>query len=255
MVVMLLVGLVYFGDLYWVDGWFIWQLVGGLVCELEIDCFGKFIVVDYENLLFFVVDCDGCLVVCVCDCDWVVKQVFVGLDYFFFDLVWVIEVVWQLLVELLMMEVFNVVGDLKIVEVVYQVVFVVVGECVVLLLMLVGESEVFFVFCDWSSGKEIYGVGCFLKVFVFVDGKIIFDFNYVYNLFCVFMFFVICLLLLLENWLLFVVLVGEKKWIKLVQFWLFVCSGWLGEFLYMDIERIFVVVCQGYLSDVQEENF
>lgn len=69
----------------------------------------------------------------------------------------------------------------------------------------------FLIFVDCISGRGSYLVGCYLDIDVFVvDGMVCIDFNYVYNLLCVFIVYVICLLVLLENWLDLCVEVGEK---------------------------------------------
>lgn len=207
-------GPAHLGDLHWAGDRLTWQPVGGTVRELDTDRLGQPSTVDHENLSFFVVDRDGRLAVRVRDRAWAAKQAFVGLDYFPFDPALVVEAVWQPLAEPLTMDVPNVAGDLKTVEVAYQAIFAVAGQTVALLPMSVGESEVFFVFRDRSSGKETYGAGRFLKVCPAVDGKITLDFNRAYNPPCAFTPFATCPLPPPENWLPFAVLAGEKKWVK-----------------------------------------
>lgn len=74
-----------------------------------------------------------------------------------------------------------------------------------------GFDDLFFIFFDFIIGDIIYGGGCYFYCVCFdVEGCIIIDFNKVYNFFCVFIDYVICLLLCVENELLIVFLVGEK---------------------------------------------
>jgi len=112
------------------------------------------------------------------------------------------------------MEVPNVSGDLKVVEVAYQAVFEVAGQTVRLLPMAVGDKEVFFVFRDQTSGRESYGAGRFLKANPAVNQKICLDFNFAYNPPCAFTPFATCPLPPPENWLPFALPAGERKWVK-----------------------------------------
>ena len=214
-------GPAHLGDLLWEDGRIFWQPVGESFVELATDRDGQPATVDCENLTFFVVDRDGRLAVRLRDRDWAERQPFAGLDYFPFDPAWQIEAAWQVISPPLSMEVPNVSGDLKTVEVAHQAVFTVDGQTVTLLPMSVGEKEVFFVFRDRTSGKETYGAGRFLQAKVAtiettadatVDGKITLDFNRAYNPPCAFTAFATCPLPPSENWLPFPVLAGEKTW-------------------------------------------
>ena len=205
-------GPAHLGDLRWEGGRVFWQPAGALPVELATDRLGKPTTVDCENLSFFVVDRDSRLAVRVRDRNWAASRPFAGLDYFPFDAAWQIEAAWQSLSPPLRLEVPNVSGDLKTVDVTHQAVFSVAGQSVTLLPMAVGEHEVFFVFRDRSSGRETYGAGRFLKVPAAVDGKIRLDFNRAYNPPCAFTSFATCPLPPPENWLPFPVYAGERKW-------------------------------------------
>jgi len=109
------------------------------------------------------------------------------------------------------MEVPNVAGDLKSVEVAWQAVFSFDGQEFGLLPMAVGEDEVFFVFRDQTSGRQSYGAGRFLKTGPAVDGRIVLDFNRATNPPCAFTSFATCPLPPPENWLPFAVMAGEMK--------------------------------------------
>jgi uncharacterized protein len=202
------------GDLRWENGRIFWQLDGAPIVELQTDIAGNPTTVDLGNLSFFIVDRDGHLAARLRDRDWAAGKPFAGLDYFDFDPAWRIVAEWQALSPSLRMEVHNVSGELKTVDVAHQAVFQAAGQTVILLPMSVNDKEVFFVFRDRTSGKETYGAGRFLKVPAAVDGKISLDFNRAYNPPCAFTPFATCPLPPPENWLPFAVPAGEKKWVK-----------------------------------------
>lgn len=204
-------GLPHWGDLDWRDGQVIWQPASGGAQVLETDHAGKPSTVDHENLSFFIVDREGRLAVRVRDRAWAKSRTFSGLEYFPADEAWVVEADWQAISPPLVMEVPNVSGELKTVEVGHKAVFQHQGQVVELLPMSVGERDVFFVFRDRTSGKETYGAGRFLRAVSAVDGKITLDFNRTYNPPCAFTPFATCPLPPAENWLPFAVSAGEKK--------------------------------------------
>jgi uncharacterized protein (DUF1684 family) len=195
---------------------------------LQTDIAGQPTVVDFQNWSFFPVDRENRVAVRLRDRDWAARQPFAGLDYFDYDPAWLIEAEWQPLSPPITMEVPNVSGDLKIVEVSHQAVFEVAGQTVTLLPMAVSNKEVFFVFRDRTSGKESYGAGRFLKTappvvdetlgltvnrVYYVKRKIRLNFNYAYNPPCAFTAFATCPLPPPENWLPFAVPAGEQKWV------------------------------------------
>jgi len=216
-------GPAHLGDLRWVDGGVFWQPTDGECRELNTDLAGQPSTVDFENWSFFIVDREGRLAVRLRDRAWAAGKPFAGLDYFAFDPAWQIEADWLPLSPPLQMEVPNVSGDLKRVEISHQAVFEMAGQRVTLLPMSVSEKEVFFVFRDRTSGKETYGAGRFLKANPATletkagpgaNRKIRLDFNYSYNPPCAFTAFATCPLPPPENWLPFPVLAGEKKWVE-----------------------------------------
>jgi hypothetical protein len=200
------------GDLLWEDGQVSWQADGGVPRCLATDRDGKPDTIDHENLSFFIVDRDGRLAVRLRDRDWASHAPAAPIECFPYDPSWRIEAAWQALDPPLTMEVPNVSGDLKTVQVEQQAVFAVAGVSVTLLPVSVASDGVFFVFRDRSSGRETYGAGRFLKVPVAVDGRITLDFNFAYNPPCAFTAFATCPLPPPENWLPFAVPAGEKKW-------------------------------------------
>ena len=204
-------GPLHLGDLRWEGERLFWQPLAGEGKELQSDRLGRPSVVDCENLSFFIVDREGRLAVRVRDRDWAARQPFAGLGYFVADPAWCIVADWQEISPPRWMEVPNVSGDLKQVEVAHRAVFRVAGQEVALLPMAVGEHGVFFVFRDRSSGRQTYGAGRFLQAAPPVDGKISLDFNRAYNPPCAFTPFATCPLPPPENWLPFAVPAGEMK--------------------------------------------
>lgn len=213
-IVLLPGGPAHLGDLLWQDGRVVWQPADGEARELQTDIGGQPSVVDFQNWSFFPVDREHRVAVRLRDRNWAASLPFDGVDCFDFDPAWEIEAEWQALSPPLKMEVPNVSGDLKVVEVSHRAVFQVAGQAVTLLPMAVGDQEVFFVFRDRTSGKESYGAGRFLKASPAVNGKIRLNFNFAYNPPCAFTAFATCPLPPPENWLSFAVPAGERKWVK-----------------------------------------
>lgn len=204
-------GPAHLGDLIWTDDLVTWHPAVGDCRQLASDRDGPPTVIEQGSLAFFVVDREGRLAVRVRDRDWASRQTFAGVDCFAFDPAWRIEADWQALEPPLRLEVPNVSGDLKEVEVAWQASFTVAGEAVTLLPVSVSEQEVFFVFRDRSSGRDTYGAGRFLKAKPAVAGRIVLDFNRAFNPPCAFTPFATCPLPPPENWLPFAVPAGEKK--------------------------------------------
>ena len=202
------------GDLDLDGGRVTWHPVSGKSWVLQTDAVGEPSAVDHENWSFFIVDRDGRLAARVRDRNWAACKSVPSLDHFAFDPAWRIDAEWQSLSPPRKMEVPDVAGDLKMVEVAHRAVFAVGGKDVTLLPMSVGAKEVFFVFRDATSGRETYGAGRFLKVPVAVDGKITLNFNFACNPPCAFTTFATCPLPPPENWLPFAVPAGEKKWVE-----------------------------------------
>lgn len=205
-------GLAQQGVLNWEAGRILWQPVAGAAVELETDHAGQPTTVELENATFFIVDRDRRLAARVRDRNWAAMRRFDGVACYDYDPAWRIEARWETLDAPLTMEVPNVSGELKTVQVTQRAVFAHAGETLTLLPMSAGEREVFFVFRDRSSGRETYGAGRFLKAPVAVDGKICLDFNFAYNPPCAFTPFATCPLPPPENWLPFAIPAGEKKW-------------------------------------------
>lgn len=207
-------GPAYLGDLNWQNEEIFWQPHGGTQQKLLTDKAGQATAVDQQNLSFFIVDREGQLAARVRDRNWAARSPFAGLEYFPETPAWCISAAWESISPALHMEVPNVSGDLKTIEVRHKAVFEVAGQPVELLPMSVNAHEVFFVFRDRTSGKQSYGAGRFLKAAAAVDGQIRLDFNRAYNPPCAFTPFATCPLPPPENWLPFAVEAGELKPVK-----------------------------------------
>ena len=75
-----------------------------------------------------------------------------------------------------------------------------------------GDTELFLVFADRTSGKETYGAARFVYSEPPKDGKIVIDFNKAYNPPCAFTPFATCPLPTAQNRLKTRVTAGEKKY-------------------------------------------
>jgi uncharacterized protein (DUF1684 family) len=202
------------GEIVWQADVLLWQPVDGEEKILLTDALGTPTTIEHGNFSFFVVDREGQLAVRVRDRNWRAGKTVTALSYFEPDPDWSLTADWVPISPPLLMDVPNVSGDLKLVEVGYKAVFSVDGQLVELLPMSVGENEVFFVFRDRTSSKETYGAGRFLKAnaTTTVHGTISLNFNFAYNPPCAFTSFATCPLPPPENWLPFPVMAGEKKW-------------------------------------------
>lgn len=189
----------------------VWHPAGGAAMPLATDAGSVPTVVERLPFAFFVIERDGRLAVRLRDRGWAAKQPFSGVDTFDYDPRWRIEAEWRSLVPPQVMEVPNVSGDLKPVEVAWQAVFSVGGEEFALLPMSVSDDKVFFVFRDVTSGRISYGAGRFLDAVPPQDGRIVLDFNFAYSPPCAFTPFATCPLPPPENWLSLAISAGERK--------------------------------------------
>jgi len=77
-----------------------------------------------------------------------------------------------------------------------------------------GDTQLFLIFADATSGKETYGAARFLYADMPRDGKIVLDFNKAYNPPCAFTPYATCPLAPPENRLALRVTAGELKYRK-----------------------------------------
>lgn len=198
------------GDLVCRAGRVMWRPAGGEAEPMPTDQ-EQARIVEHGRLAFFVIERDGQFAARVRDREWARETPFSGLTYFDADPAWQIQAEWVALQPPRLIELPNVSGDLRPVEVTHEAVFKVAGQRYALLPVSVSEEEVFFVFRDRTSGKESYGAGRFLKAGAPANGQLVLDFNRAYNPPCAFTPFATCPLPPPENWLPFAVTAGERK--------------------------------------------
>lgn len=167
--------------------------------------------VSIGSLMFFVIERGGRLAVRLRDRNWAARRTLPEVSCFGYDPAWRVAADWQQLAAPLKMEVPNVSGELKAVDVTHRAIFDVAGQTVALLPMSVNGQEIFFVFRDRTSGRQSYGGGRFLKSRATGGGVLTLDFNFAYNPPCAFTSFATCPLPPPENWLPFAVAAGERK--------------------------------------------
>lgn len=202
-------GVPWLGDLFVADGTAVWHPREGGALELASDAQGEPDIVEHDGIAFFIIAREGRLAARVRDRRWAEGHSPVAIPCYPYAPEWVVEAVWLPLDPPLQMEVPNVSGDLKNVEVRWQARFAIGGDEFSLLPMANDDDGVFFVVRDRTSGRETYGAGRFLKVPPPRDGRIVLDFNRAYNPPCAFTPFATCPLPPAENWLPFAVPAGE----------------------------------------------
>ena len=221
------------GELRWQDGLPYWRsAVAGVSVDdqpappdhwllLRTDHAGPPSVLRQGELAAFLIEREGRLALRVKDlawrCQWPSAP---QLDCATYDPAWRLPARWQHLPEPLSLEIPTVSGDLKTVMLTGQVLFTAPGESTErpLLPMQADADGIFLVFRDAGSGKTSYGAGRFLRLAAPVswdDGAPLkLDFNYAYNPPCAFTAFAACPLPPPENWLPFLVPVGEQTFSK-----------------------------------------
>ena len=198
-----------------VDGLYVeWRPVAGSGLPMVTDRDGAPSTVNLKHRTIFIAERDGRLAARVRDSGWAARQPFYGLRCFPFDPDWVIDAEWLPIDPPQIMELPNVLGELRPVKVAFCARFVHQGEAVSLLPVSFGDDGAFFVFRDRTSGRETYGAGRFIKAGTPANGRIALDFNRAYNPPCAFTAFATCPLPPPENWLAFAVPAGEMKWGK-----------------------------------------
>jgi uncharacterized protein len=140
-------------------------------------------------------------------------QHFAGLDYFPVDPAWRIEADWIPFDPPRVVKVTNIIGLTEPADVPGKAVFTVDGKTYSLIPFDEGpESRLFFVLTDSTAGTETYEACRFLYANRPVNGKIILDFNQLYNPPCAFTPFATCPLPPKENMLPFPLRAGEMKY-------------------------------------------
>jgi uncharacterized protein (DUF1684 family) len=142
------------------------------------------------------------------------RKHFAGIDNFEIDPSWRIEAKWEAYNPPHEVEESNIIGQIDKVIVPGAAVFQRDGKTyrVEPVIETPGDTELFLVFSDKTSGKETYGAARFVYTEAPKDGKVILDFNKAYNPPCAFTPFATCPLPTAQNRLQTRVTAGEKKY-------------------------------------------
>ena len=142
------------------------------------------------------------------------RTAFRGLDYFPVDPSWRIEARFEPFVPVHHIELATEVGTVEHYVVPGRIVFERDGQRVTLLPVIEapGDTRLFVVFADRTSGHEAYGAARFLYLDAPRDGRVVLDFNRAYNPSCAFTAFATCPLPPPENRLPLRVTAGELKY-------------------------------------------
>ena len=139
---------------------------------------------------------------------------FVGIDNFDIDPSWRVEAKWEAYDPPHEIEQGNILGQIEKVVVPGAAVFEHDGKTyrVEPIIENPGDTDLFLVFADRTSGKETYGAARFLYAAAPKDGKVLLDFNKAYNPPCAFTPYATCPLPTQQNRLDTRVTAGEKKY-------------------------------------------
>jgi len=142
------------------------------------------------------------------------RKHFVGIDYFDIDPSWRVEAKWEPYDPPHEVDEPNVIGQIDKVIVPGAAVFERDGQTIRVepVIETPGDTELFLVFADKTSGKETYGAARFVYTEPPKNGKVIIDFNKAYNPPCAFTPYATCPLPTAQNRLKTRVTAGEKKY-------------------------------------------
>ena len=176
-------------------------------------------VVSTGTVMFYVVKRGERWALRVKDSEAKTRKEFVGLDYFDIDPSWRIEAKWEPYDPPRDVEEPNILGEVDKVVVPGAAVFERGGKTFRLepVIETPGDTELYLVFADRTSGKETYGAARFVYSEPPKDGKIVIDFNKAYNPPCAFTPYATCGLPTQQNRLDARVTAGEKKYRKAVD--------------------------------------
>ena len=172
--------------------------------------------VAFGSVHFILIDRDGRKGLRVRDRDAATRAGFVGIERFPVDPAWRIVADWVPLDPPFQLATSTVIGTLETHPAPGKAVFERDGQrCEVYpMLEAPGDSQLFLVFADQTSGKETYGAARFLYADMPRDGKLVLDFNRAYNPPCAFTPFATCPLAPPENRLVLRVTAGELKYAR-----------------------------------------
>ena len=162
---------------------------------------------------FYVMDRSGKLFLRVRDSESDRRKHFGGIEAWPIDPAWRIEATWVPFDPPREIKITNIIGLLEPTLIPGKAVFTHEGKTFALLAIDEGpEEDLFFVLSDTTAGTETYEACRFFYAKRPVNGKVILDFNKVYNPPCAFTPFATCPLPPKENILPFPLRVGEKKY-------------------------------------------
>ena len=170
----------------------------------------------FGSVHFILIDRDGRKGLRVRDHDAATRAGFVGIERFPVDPAWRIVADWVPLDPPFQLATSTVIGTLETHPAPGKAVFERDGQrCEVYpMLEAPGDSQLFLVFADQTSGKETYGAARFLYADLPRAGKLVLDFNRAYNPPCAFTPFATCPLAPPENRLVLRVTAGELKYAR-----------------------------------------
>ncbi|HMM56770.1 MAG: DUF1684 domain-containing protein [Xanthomonadales bacterium PRO7] len=139
---------------------------------------------------------------------------FLGIDYFPIDASWRVEAKWEAYDPPHEVEEPNILGQVDKVVVPGAAVFERDGKTYRLepVIETPGDTNLFLVFADKTSGHETYGAARFVYTEPPKDGKVVIDFNKAYNPPCAFTPYATCPLPTAQNRMKMRVTAGEKKY-------------------------------------------
>jgi uncharacterized protein (DUF1684 family) len=162
---------------------------------------------------FYVLESGGKRFVRVRDTESARRKNFAGIQSYPIDPAWRIEADWVPFEPVRMLRITNVVGITEDVPCPGKAVFQIEGRTYELLpVREEGEERLFFIISDATAGTETYEASRFFYAEPPQNGKVILDFNKVYNPPCAFTPFTTCPLPPKENILPFPLRAGEKKY-------------------------------------------
>lgn len=171
-------------------------------------------IVSFGTTSFYLIERNGRFGLRVKDSEAPTRTGFAGIEHFPVDPAWRIVAEWQPFDPPRELEVPNVLGQVDRFPVPGKAVFELDGKRHELLpvIEVPGDTELFLIFADRTSGRETYGAARFLYAPMPKDGHIVLDFNRAYNPPCAFTGFATCPLAPPENRLDLAVRAGEKKY-------------------------------------------
>ncbi len=162
---------------------------------------------------FYVMDRSGNLFLRVRDSEAARRRHFAGIESYPIDPAWRIEATWVPFDPPHQVKITNIIGLTEPAPIPGKAVFQHDGRTYELIPIDEGpEEDLFFVITDATAGKETYEACRFLYAKRAVNGKIVLDFNRLYNPPCAFTPFATCPLPPKENVLPFPLRAGEKKY-------------------------------------------